>query len=103
MKPLTWPRGRLAALGLVGVMTVTAACGSSSSTKTTATTAGSSTNSTAATTPAATIASKLTLGGAPECPTRPFCIPGLTKTYGVTFASFKPLDADGPLTYAARG
>jgi len=48
-----------------------------------------------------TIASQLVLGGAPECPQRPFCLPGLQKTYGITFKSFKPLDSDGPLTYQA--
>ncbi|MGZ5214015.1 MAG: glycine betaine ABC transporter substrate-binding protein [Actinomycetota bacterium] len=49
----------------------------------------------------ATIASTLTLGGPPECPTRPFCAVGLEKTYGVVFGSFKPLDIGGPLTVAA--
>ncbi|WCO67194.1 glycine betaine ABC transporter substrate-binding protein [Iamia majanohamensis] len=29
----------------------------------------------------------LTLGGPPECPERPFCIPGLEETYGLSFAS----------------
>jgi osmoprotectant transport system substrate-binding protein len=49
----------------------------------------------------ATVASKLVLGGPPECPTRPFCIPGLKKTYGITFKSFKPLDVGGAQTVAA--
>lgn len=49
----------------------------------------------------ATIASQLTLGGPPECPDRPFCIPGLKDTYGVEFADFKPLDVGGPQTIAA--
>jgi osmoprotectant transport system substrate-binding protein len=40
----------------------------------------------------------LVLGGPPECPTRPFCQPGLEKTYGLKFASFKQLDAGGPQT-----
>ena len=40
----------------------------------------------------------LILGGPSECPKRPFCQPGLEKTYGLTFTSFKPLDAGGPLT-----
>jgi osmoprotectant transport system substrate-binding protein len=44
------------------------------------------------------IASKLVFGGPPECPTRPFCLPGLEKTYGLHFKSFEPLDAGGPLT-----
>lgn len=31
----------------------------------------------------------LVLGGPPECPKRPFCQPGLEKTYGITFTGFK--------------
>jgi osmoprotectant transport system substrate-binding protein len=46
-------------------------------------------------------AEDLTLGGPPECPDRPFCIPGLEETYGVTFGDFRPLDVGGPLTVAA--
>jgi len=41
------------------------------------------------------------LGGPPECPQRPFCLPGLQQTYGADFKDFKPLDAGGPLTVAA--
>ena len=48
-----------------------------------------------------TIASRLEFGGPPECPQRPFCLIGLQKVYGVTFKSFVPLDAGGPLTVAA--
>jgi osmoprotectant transport system substrate-binding protein len=48
-----------------------------------------------------TIASQLTLGGPPECPQRPFCIPGLKDTYGVEFKLFLPLDAGGPLSLSA--
>jgi osmoprotectant transport system substrate-binding protein len=44
---------------------------------------------------------KLVLGGPAECPQRPFCQPGLEKTYGIKFAGFKALDAGGPLTKAA--
>jgi glycine betaine/choline ABC-type transport system substrate-binding protein len=47
------------------------------------------------------IASQLVLGGPPECPKRPFCIPGLKKTYGVEFSDFRPLDVGGPLTVKA--
>ncbi len=47
------------------------------------------------------IASRLVLGGPPECPQRPFCLIGLQKVYGLTFKSFVPLDAGGPLTVAA--
>jgi osmoprotectant transport system substrate-binding protein len=43
----------------------------------------------------------LVLGGPPECPSRPFCKPGLEKTYGLKFASFVALDAGGPLTKTA--
>ncbi|OLB82063.1 MAG: ABC transporter substrate-binding protein [Chloroflexi bacterium] len=49
----------------------------------------------------ASIGGQLVLGAGPECPTRPFCAPGLQKTYGITFKSFKALDTDGPLTRAA--
>jgi osmoprotectant transport system substrate-binding protein len=49
----------------------------------------------------ADVAGDLTLGGPPECPDRPFCIPGLEETYGATFGDFKPLDVGGPLTVAA--
>jgi osmoprotectant transport system substrate-binding protein len=47
------------------------------------------------------IASKMTLGGPPECPTRPFCEAGLVKVYGLHFKAFKALDAGGPLTKSA--
>jgi osmoprotectant transport system substrate-binding protein len=40
----------------------------------------------------------LVLGGPPECPQRPLCEPGLEGTYGISFASFVPLDQSGPLT-----
>jgi osmoprotectant transport system substrate-binding protein len=46
-------------------------------------------------------ASQMTLGGPPECPTRPFCQPGLQQTYGLNFKSFRSLDAGGPLTKSA--
>jgi osmoprotectant transport system substrate-binding protein len=49
----------------------------------------------------APVSGQLVLGAAPECPDRPFCIPGLQKTYGIKFKDFKPLDAGGPLTVAA--
>jgi osmoprotectant transport system substrate-binding protein len=48
-----------------------------------------------------TIASQLTLGGPPECPERPFCIPGLRDVYGIEFGQFVPLDVGGPLTIEA--
>jgi osmoprotectant transport system substrate-binding protein len=43
----------------------------------------------------------LKLGGPPECKTRPFCQPGLEKTYGMKFSSLTTLDAGGPLTIKA--
>ncbi len=49
----------------------------------------------------APIGNQLVLGAGPECPTRPFCQPGLEKTYGIHFKDFKALDTDGPLTRAA--
>jgi len=49
----------------------------------------------------APIGNQLVLGAGPECPTRPYCEPGLTSTYGIHFKDFKALDTDGPLTRAA--
>jgi osmoprotectant transport system substrate-binding protein len=48
-----------------------------------------------------TVAHSLTFGGPPECPTRPFCLEGLSRVYGLKFAHFLPLDAGGPLTHQA--
>ena len=36
------------------------------------------------------------LGGPAECPQRPFCQPGLEKTYSIQFGKFVSLDAGGP-------
>ena len=49
----------------------------------------------------ADVAGDLTLGGPPECPERPLCIPGYESTYGVTFGDFRSLDAGGPVTIEA--
>ncbi len=49
----------------------------------------------------APVASQFVLGAGPECPKRPFCLPGLESTYGLHFKDFKTLDSDGPLTRAA--
>ncbi len=49
----------------------------------------------------APIGNQLVLGAGPECPTRPFCLPGLEQTYGIHFKEFKALDTDGPATRAA--
>jgi osmoprotectant transport system substrate-binding protein len=41
----------------------------------------------------APVAGELTLGGPPECPERPFCLPGLEKTYGIRGLEFQPIGA----------
>jgi osmoprotectant transport system substrate-binding protein len=46
-------------------------------------------------------ASKLTLGGPPECPKNAGCQLGLKSVYGLNFAGFKSLDEAGPLSVAA--
>ncbi len=45
----------------------------------------------------------LALGGPRECATRPYCKPGLEKTYGLMFTTFRALDTGGPLTKLALG
>ncbi len=40
------------------------------------------------------VAGRLTLGGAPECPDRPYCLPGLRRVYGLGFARFLPFDTE---------
>ena len=47
------------------------------------------------------VSDQLTLGGPPECPVRPFCLPGLSRVYGLVFNDFTALDAGGPLTVDA--
>jgi osmoprotectant transport system substrate-binding protein len=49
----------------------------------------------------APVASNLTWGGPPECPTRQLCAIGYKDKYGITFKAFKPLDAGGPLSKKA--
>jgi osmoprotectant transport system substrate-binding protein len=49
----------------------------------------------------ATTCGGLVLGGPPECPDRPFCEPGLKKTYHLQITDFTSLDAGGPLTKTA--
>lgn len=49
----------------------------------------------------ARVAPRLVFGGPPECPGRPYCLPGLEHTYGIHFKRFIPLDAAGPLTLQA--
>jgi osmoprotectant transport system substrate-binding protein len=43
----------------------------------------------------------LELAGPSECPTRPFCEPGLKKTYGMKISGFDQTDEGGPLTVKA--
>ncbi len=38
---------------------------------------------------------QITLGAGAECPTRPFCEPGLEKTYGLKFKGFKKFGSSG--------
>jgi osmoprotectant transport system substrate-binding protein len=47
------------------------------------------------------VAEGLSLGGPPECPDRPLCLPGLERAYGLRFEVFVPLDASGPITAGA--
>ena len=99
MQPSSITRRSRLAVGLAALAVTAVACSSSSKSSSSVATSGTSAaGGTAAT---KTIASQLVLGGAPECPQRPFCLPGLQKTYGIVFKSFKPLDSDGPLTYQA--
>ena len=49
----------------------------------------------------AAVGSKIVLGGPPEWKTRPTGVPGLKAKYGITFKSYKSLDAGGPLTINA--
>ncbi len=44
----------------------------------------------------------LVLGATPECPTRPFCQPGLEELYGFTFASVEDFDLGAPTTGALQ-
>jgi osmoprotectant transport system substrate-binding protein len=90
-------RSRLAAAGVAALALTVGACSSSKSHSS----SSAATSGATGTTSAATIASHLTLGGPPECQQNALCLPGLQRVYGITFKSFKPLDADGPLTYQA--
>lgn len=49
----------------------------------------------------APVSGQLTFGAGPECPTRPFCLPGLENTYGIKFKTFRVLDSCGPKTLEA--
>jgi osmoprotectant transport system substrate-binding protein len=47
------------------------------------------------------LSGQLILGGPVDCPGRTDCLAGLQSVYGAHFASFRALDADGPLTHTA--
>lgn len=49
----------------------------------------------------APVAGELVFGGPPECPDRPFCLPGYADVYGIEFAEFRALDAGGQITVQA--
>lgn len=49
----------------------------------------------------AEVAEDLVFGGPPECRKRPYCLPGLERTYGLHFKGFAVTDAGGPLTLQA--
>jgi osmoprotectant transport system substrate-binding protein len=49
----------------------------------------------------AAVAGSLVFGGPPECPSRPLCLEGLDRQYGITFGDVVSLDAGGPLTHQA--
>lgn len=44
---------------------------------------------------------RFVLGGPPECPLRPTCLPGLERVYDLRFEGFVPLDVGGPVTAQA--
>jgi osmoprotectant transport system substrate-binding protein len=49
----------------------------------------------------AKVAPGMVFGGPPECPGRPYCLPGLKRVYGLRFKTFAPIDVGGPLTLQA--
>jgi osmoprotectant transport system substrate-binding protein len=49
----------------------------------------------------APVSSQLTFGGPPECASRPLCLVGLQRVYGIRFKEVVSLDAGGPLTRQA--
>jgi osmoprotectant transport system substrate-binding protein len=44
----------------------------------------------------------LALGGPPECPSRPYCLPGLRSVYGLRFAAFVPFGTEQQRVTALR-
>ena len=49
------------------------------------------------------VAGDMVLGAPPECPKRPFCIPGLKDVYDVEFGDFKPLEYGATVTALEGG
>ena len=47
-------------------------------------------------------ASRLTLAGPPECPTRPYCLVGFERVYGLGFGRFLPYDTERQRVTALR-
>jgi osmoprotectant transport system substrate-binding protein len=97
---------RKAALGATMLALLVGACSSGGSSPSTTTAASAPPASVAASvaptaSAAPALSTTLVFGGPPECPDRPFCLKGLTGTYGLTFKEFVPLDVGGPLTVTA--
>src|SRR4051794_33103323 len=77
--------------GLAGLLTLSlalAACGQEGS-------SGGGGGTSAPSGNEGTVARQLVLGAGPECPNRPYCLPGLTSTYGLSFKEFRPFDESG--------
>jgi osmoprotectant transport system substrate-binding protein len=49
----------------------------------------------------APVAADLVFGGPAACPSRPLCLAGLRRVYGIRFADVVELDAGGPMTKQA--
>jgi osmoprotectant transport system substrate-binding protein len=92
---ITKQRTAVAIAGATVLLTALTACGASGSSS------SSGSSDSGSSSGGDTIAANLVLGGPPEFQTRTDGIPGLDKVYGVTFGSFKKLDAGGPLTINA--
>lgn len=60
-------------------------------------------NSLVTTSDLADMAGDFTLGGPPECPERPFCIPGFKEVYGIEFGDFKSLEYGATITALDKG
>jgi osmoprotectant transport system substrate-binding protein len=99
MRLATGPLRRAGLIGSLVLSLTLAGCGQEGSSSDGNTPAGSNPGG-------STVASQLVLGAGPECPDRPYCLPGLTSTYGLTFKEFRPYDESGgsqTKTALARG